>query len=303
MKFFVIFLSMQTLCMDTPTRNIKRTSGTTRSSTISTEQSTPSIGESSTPTVSEKERKRIIEELLKDEELEKIKREKKIRKNKPKTSSSPSKSPTPEEDEAASENKTVSTEEDDTLTNEGIKSAQGNTEEPSYIGSVSSGSVAPINPQNIFETTVDYWNGFWGQDGDGSFVSVIDKSNMQVIIEDPSRDEKLIVKVDKNPYRRPADLQELIYDPRIKQREDEDLAQGKRDHIFARMLDYVIQCAGKFSLFAKDDSDQPKDRIIATVTRVNKTTKREILCKAEYTFYKDKSGKDHLYHRLLRPIQ
>lgn len=167
-------------------------------------------------------------------------------------------------------------------------------------------TVTPAQKPNILDLPIAKWNTVWAPD-DGSAILTVKRSSsskkITITIIDPSRDEELLVLVDPKPYLDFNNVRDLMYDPRVQKREAEDLAEGKRDHVFARMLDYVIQCAGKLSMFAKDGSDQPKDQIIATVTRVNKRTKRETRCKAEYTFYRDKNGKEHLYHRLLRPIK
>lgn len=118
-----------------------------------------------------------------------------------------------------------------------------------------------------------------------------------------SKDEaRALYKVDQKPYHHFNDLRDLTYDPRVERRQQEGTEEEKRDHTFAKILDYVIQCAGKLGQFARDGSDQPKDQLIATVTREDTTTGRQTRCKAEYTFYQS-HGKQYLYHRLLRPIR
>jgi len=168
-------------------------------------------------------------------------------------------------------------------------------------GESSTAAASRRRQRNVFDVSLDEWNNFWAKNGDGSVISAINRNKNQIIIDDPTRNEQLIVKVTKNPYHYFDDLTELTYDPRIIKRQQEGSEEGKRNHNFAKILDYVIQCAGILGQFAKDGSDDPKDLLIATVTRVDKTTGRQIPCKAEYTFYK-RHGKQYLYHRLLRPI-
>jgi len=148
--------------------------------------------------------------------------------------------------------------------------------------------------RNIFDISKKDW-GFWEANGDGSRISKIDRTNREITIDDPARNEQLIVTVDPTPYRHFVDLTELIYHPRLN-------TQLDTDHTFAKMLDYVIQCAGKMGQFVKIGETQPRDQIIAYVKRINNETHIQSHCKAEYTFYKTADGKQHLYHRLLRPI-
>lgn len=303
---------MQTCCMNTPNVHYRKSATSNRSSNTAPAKNTPSTTEPSTPPISEKERKRIVEELIKEYDQEEIKHEKNRKRDKKTISSSSSKSSTSRQESPAgteSTSTTSSTKSDDTETeivDDNMNDFQDQvlitSSDNSSIGSVSSEPIPPINPESIFDTSPDYWNSFWGQNGDGSRVLSIDKSKMQVIIEDASRKEKLIVDVNKKPYRKPAEVEDLKYDERINKRINEDRQEGERNHDFATMLDYVIQCTGKMGSYTKDINSPSKDKITLNVTRVNTETNARTRCIAEYTFYKDPKGNNYLYHRLLRPI-
>ena len=156
-----------------------------------------------------------------------------------------------------------------------------------------------------FQTTEKEWNEYFGVD-DGSYVSLIDKKNKVFIINDPKREQQLIVKFETLPDRDLTDIAALKYHKRILERQGHTKRRLKHttkyNHDFAEMLDYVIQYLGEYVPFAKDGSDKHDDQLIATVIRKDLKTGKEVINKAEYTF--GQKGDDvYVYHRLLRPIK
>lgn len=156
-----------------------------------------------------------------------------------------------------------------------------------------------------FQTTEKEWNEYFAVD-DGSYVSLIDKKNKVFIINDPKRDQQLIVKFENLPARDLTDIAALKYHKRILERQGYTKRRLKHttkyNHDFAEMLDYVIQYLGEYVPFAKDGSDKHDDQIIATVIRKDLKTGKEVINKAEYTFGQ-KGDEVYVYHRLLRPIK
>lgn len=175
---------------------------------------------------------------------------------------------------------------------------------PTVVGESSKSAALPQQRRNILDVPIAEWNNFWAQGlDDRSTVLAVNPKKQTITIDDPKRNEKLIVNIEPMPYLNFDDLTELTYDPRVLRRQEEGREQERYNHNFAKMLDYVVQCAGKLGYFAKDASDEPKNQIIANVTRVSNTNNKETRCKAEYTFYQGKNDKkQYLYHRLLRPI-
>ena len=185
---------------------------------------------------------------------------------------------------------------------------------PSSIGGESSAMGAKLEqqtpilytpPRAIKDVPVSAWE-FWSREGDDSAVTAVNYSNNSkkttITINDPKHNEQLIVTVNSDPYLHFEDVTDMAYDDYIQKRQQDDRDAGSNHHIFAKTLDYVIQCAGKLVPFLHDgSSDQPRDRLIASVRRINTQTSKETLCRAEYTFYKT-GDKSYLYHRLLRPI-
>jgi TPR repeat protein len=190
-------------------------------------------------------------------------------------------------------------------------SASSSSVPPSKGGESSKGESSKMGAMRSRErkatdVTKETWNdAFAGRCSDGSHISAItpnDSSGKSTItINDPNRNEQLIVTIDENPYFFFDQVQDSLYDPRIEEGIAADIAARKPDHNFAKMLDYVIQCAGAYVPFCRVTKGQPRDQFIASVTRIDTQTKVETLCQAEYTFYK-KDGNWCLYHRLLRPI-
>jgi TPR repeat protein len=165
--------------------------------------------------------------------------------------------------------------------------------------------VEEVAEDDPFQTTEKEWNEYFGVD-DGSYVSLIDKKNKVFIINDPKREQQLIVKFETLPDRDLTDIAALKYHKRILERQGHTKRRLKHttkyNHDFAEMLDYVIQYLGESVPFAKDGSDKHDDQLIATVIRKDLKTGKEVINKAEYTF--GQKGDDvYVYHRLLRPIK
>lgn len=190
-------------------------------------------------------------------------------------------------------------------------SASSSSVPPSKGGESSKGESSKMGAMRSRErkatdVTKETWNdAFAGRCSDGSHISAItfsDSSGKSTItIDDPNRNEQLIVTIDENPYFFFDQVQDSLYDSRIEEGATADIAAQIPDHNFAKMLDYVIQCAGTYVPFCRARRGQPRDQFLASVTRIDTQTKVETLCQAEYTFYK-KDGNWYLYHRLLRPI-
>ena len=156
-----------------------------------------------------------------------------------------------------------------------------------------------------FTITQQEWNEYFKVD-DGSYVSNINIQNKSFIIEDPKREQQLIVKFNALPERDFTEIEALQFHKRIFERQGLSKKKLKHstkyNHDFAEMLDYVIQYLGELVPFTKDGSAKQEDQLIADVTRKDINSGKEISCKAEYTF-SQKNGDIYVYHRLFRPIK
>ncbi len=176
----------------------------------------------------------------------------------------------------------------------------------SSASSSSSSSSSQSTEKDIFDITSDEWNNVFPV-SDGSYVSAIDRKTHTFTIQDPKRKEELIVEAKSNSPRQLAEIKSLRKSAWVYIRQG--LGRMKldqktiRDHSFADMLDYVIQCVGTLVPWIKDGSGETQDMLIANVTRNNLTNHTKQQCQAEYTFAQDTNKEPYVYHRLLRPLK